>query len=224
MQYLKNRNNPKNLFQDGLLQIILGNAFILLLTSPTLERYEVQNLFFHIMIEHILYLSTGFLFASGTDSVIKSFKYSSSNYQRQILQYYSKYLVLNNRFNPFGMITGLLFLISLFYWHIPSNFDTAVVDLNSHMTMHFSIILSGIFLYSSFKMISRIQSLIFILSIDKTMGVLGFFLASGNSQIYQTYPLSVQMTSGFWMIFMMVGIDLICILLILKTFFTSTPK
>jgi|TARA_B110000014_G_C20118744_1_gene591869 hypothetical protein len=224
MQYLKNRNNPKNLFQDGLLQIILGNAFILLLTSPTLERYEVQNLFFHIMIEHILYLSTGFLFASGTDSVIKSFKYSSSNYQRQILQYYSKYLVLNNRFNPFGMITGLLFLISLFYWHIPSNFDTAVVDLNSHMTMHFSIILSGIFLYSSFKMISRIQSLIFILSIDKTMGVLGFFLASGNSQIYQTYPLSVQMTSGFWMIFMMVGIDLICILMILKTFFTSTPK
>ena len=224
MQYLKNRNNPKNLFQDGLLQIILGNAFILLLTSTTLERYEVQNLFFHIMIEHILYLSTGFLFASGTDSVIKSFKYSSSNYQRQILQYYSKYLVLNNRFNPFGMITGLLFLISLFYWHIPSNFDTAVVDLNSHMTMHFSIILSGIFLYSSFKMISRIQSLIFILSIDKTMGVLGFFLASGNSQIYQTYPLSVQMTSGFWMIFMMVGIDLICILMILKTFFTSTPK
>jgi len=224
MQYLKNRNNPKNLFQDGLLQIILGNAFILLLTSPTLERYEVQNLFFHIMIEHILYLSTGFLFASGTDSVIKSFKYSSSNYQRQILQYYSKYLVLNNRFNPFGMITGLLFLISLFYWHIPSNFDTAVVDLNSHITMHFSIILSGIFLYSSFKMISRIQSLIFILSIDKTMGVLGFFLASGNSQIYQTYPLSVQMTSGFWMIFMMVGIDLICILMILKTFFTSTPK
>ena len=104
MQYLKNRNNPKNLFQDGLLQIILGNAFILLLTSPTLERYEVQNLFFHIMIEHILYLSTGFLFASGTDSVIKSFKYSSSNYQRQILQYYSKYLVLNNRFNPFGII------------------------------------------------------------------------------------------------------------------------
>ena len=224
MQYLKNRNNPKNLFQDGLLQIILGNAFILLLTSPTLERYEVQNLFFHIMIEHILYLSTGFLFASGTDSVIKSFKYSSSNYQRQILQYYSKYLVLNNRFNPFGMITGLLFLISLFYWHIPSNFDAAVVDLNSHIIMHFSIILSGIFLYSSFKMISRIQSLIFILSIDKTMGVLGFFLASGNSQIYQTYPLSVQMTSGFWMIFMMVGIDLICILMILKTFFTSTPK
>ena len=224
MQYLKNRNNPKNLFQDGLLQIILGNAFILLLTSPTLERYEVQNLFFHIMIEHILYLSTGFLFASGTDSVIKSFKYSSSNYQRQILQYYSKYLVLNNRFNPFGMITGLLFLISLFYWHIPSNFDTAIVNLTSHMTMHFSIILSGIFLYSSFKMISRIQSLIFILSIDKTMGVLGFFLASGNSQIYQTYPLSVQMTSGFWMIFMMVGIDLICILMILKTFFTSTPK
>ena len=224
MQYLKNRNNPKNLFQDGLLQIILGNAFILLLTSPTLERYEVQNLFFHIMIEHILYLSIGFLFASGTDSVIKSFKYSSSNYQRQILQYYSRYLVLNNRFNPFGMITGLLFLISLFYWHIPSNFDAAVVDLNSHIIMHFSIILSGIFLYSSFKMISRIQSLIFILSIDKTMGVLGFFLASGNSQIYQTYPLSVQMTSGFWMIFMMVGIDLICILLILKTFFTSTPK
>mgnify|MGYP001225048480 FL=1 len=224
MQYLKNRNNPKNLFQDGLLQIILGNAFILLLTSPTLERYEVQNLFFHIMIEHILYLSIGFLFASGTDSVIKSFKYSSSNYQRQILQYYSRYLVLNNRFNPFGMITGLLFLISLFYWHIPSNFDSAVVDLNLHMTMHFSMILSGIFLYSSFKMVSRIQSLIFILSIDKTMGVLGFFLASGNSQIYQTYPLSVQMTSGFWMIFMMVGIDLICILLILKTFFTSTPK
>ena len=122
------------------------------------------------------------------------------------------------------MITGILFIIILFYWHIPSNFDSAIIDLNTHMLMHFSIILSGIFLYTSFKMISRIQSLIFILSIDKTMGVLGFFLAGGNSTIYQTYPISIQMTSGFWMIIMMVGIDLLCILLILKIFFNSTPK
>tara|TARA_B100001750_G_scaffold243953_1_gene260254 strand:- start:2356 stop:3030 length:675 start_codon:yes stop_codon:yes gene_type:complete len=224
MQLFNKRKNTNYHFQDGLLQIILGNALILLLTSPTLERYEVENLFFHIMIEHLLYISVGFLNASGLDSILKSFKFSSSNYRLKILKYYSSYLALNNRFNPFGLITGLFFIILLFYWHIPSNFDKAIIDINSHMIMHFSIILSGIFLYSSFKMISRIQSLVFILSVDKAMGVLGFFLAGGNSQIYQTYPLSVQMTSGFWMIIMMVGIDLLCILLILKNFFNSNPK
>ena len=224
MQSYTNRNKKQNLLQDGFLQIILANSLILLLTSPTLERFEVENLFFHIMIEHLLYLAIGFLNASGFDSIIKSFKSSSSNYRSRILKYYSNYLALNNKFNPFGLITGLLFIITLFYWHIPSNFDSAIVAINTHILMHFSIILSGIFLYSSYKMISRIQFLVFILSIDKTMGVLGFFLASGNSQIYQTYPLSVQMTSGFWMIIMMVGIDLLCILLILKTFFNSTPK
>ena len=224
MQSYTNRNKKQNLLQDGLLQIILANSLILLLTSWTLERFEVENLFFHIMIEHLLYLAIGFLNASGFDSIIKSYKSSSSNYRLRILKYYSNYLALNNKFNPFGLITGLLFITTLFYWHIPSNFDSAIVDFNTHVLMHFSIILSGIFLYSSFKMVSRIQLLVFILSIDKTMGVLGFFLAGGDSQIYQTYPLSVQMTSGFWMIIMMVGIDLLCILLILKTFFNSTPK
>tara|TARA_B100000029_G_C17609532_1_gene968990 strand:+ start:14225 stop:14899 length:675 start_codon:yes stop_codon:yes gene_type:complete len=224
MQSHTNRRTKQNLLQDGLLQIILANSLILLLTSSTLERFEVENLFFHIMIEHLLYLSIGFLNASGFDSIIKSFKSSSSNYRLKILKYYSNYLAINNKFNPFGLITGLLFLIILFYWHIPSNFDSAIVNFDTHIFMHFSIILSGIFLYSSFKMISRIQSLVFILAIDKTMGILGFFLAGGSSQIYQTYPLSVQMTSGFWMILMMVGIDLLCIILILKNFFNSTAK
>ncbi|MBH59114.1 MAG: hypothetical protein CMO19_01695 [Thaumarchaeota archaeon] len=224
MQSHTNRRTKQNFLQDGLLQIILANSLILLLTSSTLERLEIENLFFHIMIEHLLYLSIGFLNASGFDSIIKSFKSSSSNYRLKILKYYSNYLAINNRLNPFGLITGLLFLIILFYWHIPSNFDSAIVNFDTHIFMHFSIILSGIFLYSSFKMISRIQSLVFILAIDKTMGILGFFLAGGSSQIYQTYPLSVQMTSGFWMILMMVGIDLLCIILILKNFFNSTDK
>ena len=169
MQSYTNRNKKQNLLQDGLLQIILANSLILLLTSPTLERFEVENLFFHIMIEHLLYLAIGFLNASGFDSIIKSFKSSSSNYRSRILKYYSNYLALNNKFNPFGLITGLLFIITLFYWHIPSNFDSAIADFNTHIFMHFSIILSGIFLYSSSKMISRIQLLVFILSIDKTI-------------------------------------------------------
>ena len=57
MQSYTNRNKKQNLLQDGFLQIILANSLILLLTSPTLERFEVENLFFHIMIEHLLYLS-----------------------------------------------------------------------------------------------------------------------------------------------------------------------
>ena len=56
MQSYTNRNKKQNLLQDGFLQIILANSLILLLTSPTLERFEVENLFFHIMIEHLLYL------------------------------------------------------------------------------------------------------------------------------------------------------------------------
>ena len=224
MQYIDSIIYSERNFKDGLLKILLGNALIFLLLSSTFERYEMENLFFHLMIEHLLFLVVGFLFGSGSDSIIRSFKSNQSIYGKNIIKFYSKYLAFNNLYNPFGLTTGLLFIFILFYWHFPSNFDQAIVNINMHLFMHVSIIFSGILLYSTFKMISRIQSLVFILSIDKTMGVLGFFLAGGNSQIYQTYPLSVQMTSGFWMIIMMVGIDLLCILLILKTFFNSTPK
>ena len=56
MQSHTNLGAKQNLLQDGLLQIILANSLILLLTSSTLERFEVENLFFHIMIEHLLSL------------------------------------------------------------------------------------------------------------------------------------------------------------------------
>ena len=92
MQSYTNRNKKQNLLQDGLLQIILGNSLILLLTSTTLERFEVESLFFHIMIEHLLYLAIGFLNASGFDSIIKSYKSRSSNYRLRIFKYYSNYL------------------------------------------------------------------------------------------------------------------------------------
>lgn len=217
-------NKTVNIFQEGLLKILLGNAFILLMLSSTFERYEVENLFFHIMIEHILYLIVGFLFGSGSDSIVQSFKSNTSIYGKNIIKYYSRYLILNNRYNPFGLTTGLLFIVTLFYWHIPSNFDQAIINYNAHIFMHISIIFSGIFLYTTFKMISRIQSLLFILSIDKVMGIFGFFLTEGSNQIYQTYSLSTQMISGFWMILMMVGIDLICISLILLIYFKLSDK
>ncbi len=209
--------------RDGLLKIILANVLIILLLTPTLEQFEASSLFYHMMIEHLLFIFSGYVFISGFDSIISSFKQFNSQHSRKIIKYYSRFLALNNRFNPYGIVTTALFLITIFYWHVPSNFDIATADPNFHILMHMSLIISGTLIFCSFKMISNTQSIFLILSLDKIMGILGFFLAGGNSIIYNTYLLSNQITSGFWMIVMMMGIDAICISFLILIYFRSMP-
>ena len=209
--------------RDGLLKIILANVLIILLLTPTLEQFEASSLFYHMMIEHLLFIFSGYVFISGFDSIISSFKQFNSQHSRKIIKYYSRFLALNNRFNPYGIVTTALFLITIFYWHVPSNFDIATADQNFHILMHMSLIISGTLIFCSFKMISNTQSIFLILSLDKIMGILGFFLAGGNSIIYNTYLLSDQITSGFWMIVMMMGIDAICISFLILIYFRSMP-
>ena len=209
--------------RDGLLKIILANVLIILLLTPTLEQFEASSLFYHMMIEHLLFIFSGYVFISGFDSIISSFKQFNSQHSRKIIKYYSRFLALNNRFNPYGIVTTALFLITIFYWHVPSNFDIATADQNFHILMHVSLITSGTLIFCSFKMISNTQSIFLILSLDKIMGILGFFLAGGNSIIYNTYLLSDQITSGFWMIVMMMGIDAICISFLILIYFRSMP-
>ena len=209
--------------RDGLLKIILANVLIILLLTPTLEQFEASSLFYHMMIEHLLFIFSGYVFISGFDSIISSFKQFNSQHSRKIIKYYSRFLALNNRFNPYGIVTTALFLITIFYWHVPSNFDIATADPNFHILMHMSLFFSGTLIFCSFKMISNTQSIFLILSLDKIMGILGFFLAGGNSIIYNTYLLSNQITSGFWMIVMMMGIDAICISFLILIYFRSMP-
>jgi len=210
---MKSISNIFNIYsmRDGLLKIILANALIILLLTPTMERFEASSLFYHMMIEHLLFIFSGYVFISGFDSLIFSYKKFNSKYSKKTIKYYSNFLALNNRFNPYGIVTTGLFLIIIFYWHSPSNFDLATTNVNLHILMHISLIISGSLIFCSFKMTSNTQSLFLILSLDKIMGILGFFLAGGNSVIYNTYLLSDQITTGFWMIIMMMGIDAICI-------------
>ena len=148
--------------RDGLLKIILANVLIILLLTPTLEQFEASSLFYHMMIEHLLFIFSGYVFISGFDSIISSFKQFNSQHSRKIIKYYSRFLALNNRFNPYGIVTTALFLITIFYWHVPSNFDIATADPNFHILMHMSLIISGTLIFCSFKMISNTQSIFLI--------------------------------------------------------------
>ena len=210
--------------RDGILKIIFANILVLLLLTPTLEQFETRSLFYHMMIEHFLFIFSGYIFISGFDSLIVSFKHFNLQYSKKIIKYYSRFLALNNRFNPFGIVSTALFLITIFYWHVPSNFDIATTNATFHILMHLSLIISGTLIFCSFKMISNTQSIFLILSIDKILGILGFFLAGGNSIIYNAYLLSDHITSGFWMIIMMMGIDAICISFLILAYFRLPHK
>ena len=145
--------------RDGILKIILANILVLLLLTPTLEQFETRSLFYHMMIEHFLFIFSGYIFISGFDSLIVSFKHFNLQYSKKIIKYYSRFLALNNRFNPFGIVSTALFLITIFYWHVPSNFDIATTNATFHILMHLSLIISGTLIFCSFKMISNTQSI-----------------------------------------------------------------
>lgn len=174
-----NRNSPvsrlRNLFQS--LPFLGAVLFIFLTTFPPLEVETEINLPIH-MAQHVLITVAGILIAyplyrEGKFSRIKSTR---------------------------AGILGLAIICAIIvFWHIPSFWDSAVLNPVVHVSEHFSFLLVGILIGGFVPMLpDNFKMLALVLAISAHM-FYGFSLYLMTTPVYPLYSTSQQALLGIFM-------------------------
>jgi len=196
----------------SIIKIILALDLFLILTNSRLEQYEYSSLPYHMIIGHILYCSIGFLITSGLEDIIQNYltnKKARKSSKIRIL--YKNILILNNKINPYGILAIMTIMTIIIYWHIPTQFNSAVSNNIRHIQMHSSFIVIGAAFYTISKKLSKIQIVVLVIAIGKIAGITGFYFTLIDEAIYTYYSLIQHGQTGTIMIIMMMMIDIFSI-------------
>ena len=95
--------------------------------TPYSEKLESENLMYHMLPEHLIYISSGLLMCFGFEELILNSVISKkkNSFRTKLTKIYSKLIALNFKINSHGIVTAVLILIILIYWHIPEVFTFA---------------------------------------------------------------------------------------------------
>lgn len=170
-------------------------------------------------VQHFFYLAGGFLLASGIDLIVLG----SSKFSKPLTRFYSKLLRVNASVNRHGLITFLIAGILTAYWHIPANFDAAVLNSSVHILMHFTFTVVGGLLFMGAGLMTGRMRHILLIAPGKAMGVFGAFLLFTTLYVYPVYPSSQQTEAGLVMVVMMLLMDMIIVPYWLYKYFGKSP-
>ncbi len=172
-----------------------------------------------MVVQHAFYLAGGFLIASGADLLILG----GSKFSKQVTSAYARLMRLNVKVNPRGMTTFVIAALLTAYWHIPANFDAAVLNNNIHIMMHFTFtIVGGLLSIGSGLLTGRMRNILLLVP-GKAMGIFGAFLLFTTLYVYPVYPVPEQVTAGLVMVVMMLVMDLTILPYWLYKYFGSRP-
>ena len=109
--------------------------------------------------------------------------------------------------NRHGIPSLIVAAAIIVYWHVPFVLDSALLNFPLHVIMHLSILIAGILIFISARLLTdRTRKIMSILGC-KAMGIFGVFLlvtsGSGYNRFYSIYPLSQQAQFGLSMMVMM---------------------
>jgi cytochrome c oxidase assembly factor CtaG len=129
----------------------------------------------------------------------------------------------NVRFKTRGITTFILAAILTAYWHIPTNFDAAVLNENIHILMHFTFTIVGGLLFIGSGVLTGRMRHVLLLVPGKAMGIFGAFLLFTSMYVYPVYPTPEQTEAGLVMVVMMLVMDLTIVPYWLYKYFGSRP-
>lgn len=182
--------------------------------------YLDTTLTLHMIVQHVFYFAAGFVLTSGADMLILAGSASSA----KVSSTYTGLLRINAAYNKRGLLTFLASGILIAYWHLPANFDAAVLNETVHMTMHATFLLVGSLVYVGSKLFTwRVRTFLLLIP-SKAMGVFGAYLMFTNSYVYAVYPALQQAECGLAMVVMMLGMDLTLVPYWLYKYFQPTTK
>ncbi len=157
-----------------------------------------------MVVQHLIFLVGGYLFANRLDMLILGASRSSTRVTRVYTQLLRANFLLNRR----GLITFAVAGILAGFWHVPSNFNAAVLDEAAHLQMHVTFIVVGGLVFMGSKLLTQRTRHFLVLLPGKAMGIFGAFLLFKSEHVYEVYPVAEQATAGLIMIVMMFAMDL----------------
>jgi cytochrome c oxidase assembly factor CtaG len=170
-------------------------------------------------IQHFFYIIGGFLLASGVDLLVLG----GSKFSKRLTRLYSDLMKVNASINRRGLVAFAVAGLLTGYWHIPANFDAAVLDNDIHIMMHVTFTFVGSLLFIGAGMLTGRMRHVLLLVPGKAMGLFGAFLLFTPMYVYQVYPASQQTETGFVMVVMMLVMDLTIVPYWLYNYFGKVP-
>ena len=199
--------------------MLLGFFCILSMLTPFGESLD-STLTLHMVAQHFFYIAGGFLLASGVDLLLLG----ASKFSRNLLSIYSGFMKANASINKRGMLTFAIAAVLTAYWHVPANFDAAVLNDNIHIMMHFTFTVVGSLLLIGSGLLTGRMRHVLLLVPGKAMGLFGAFLLFTTAFVYPVYPVAEQTETGLIMVVMMLVMDLTIVPYWLYKYFGKTPS
>jgi cytochrome c oxidase assembly factor CtaG len=178
-----------------------------------------STLTLHMTIQHFFYIIGGFLLASGVDLLVLG----GSKFSKRLTRLYSDLMKVNASINRRGLVAFAVAGLLTAYWHIPANFDAAVLDNDIRIMMHVTFTFVGSLLFIGAGMLTGRLRYVLLLVPGKAMGLFGAFLLFTPMYVYQVYPASQQTETGFVMVAMMLVVDLTIVPYWLYNYFGKVP-
>lgn len=148
---------------------------------------------------------------------------AGSAVSRGVSRAYSGLLRINATYNRKGLVTFLIAGILIAFWHLPANFDAAVLNEGIHIQMHMTFLLVGSLLFAGSKLFTwRVRTFLLLIP-SKAMGIFGAYLMFTAGYVYAVYPAWEQAQCGLWMVVMMLGMDLTLVPYWLYKYFQGVP-
>ena len=173
----------------------------------------------HLVVQHLLFVAAGFLLSYGIDLLFLI----GSRYSRGLSRLYSWLLRENAFLNRRGIAGFTAAALLTVYWHIPRNFDGAVLEESVHIQMHLTYIVIGALIFVGSKLLTRRMRHFALVVAGKAMGIFGAFLLFTRSYVYKAYPAGEQPEAGLAMVLMMLVMDLVIVPYWLYNYFSKPP-
>ncbi len=173
-----------------------------------------------MVVQHAFYLAAGFLLTSGVDMLVLA----RSAVSKTVSRAYASLLRINASYNKKGLLTFFAAGLLVAYWHLPVNFDAAVLSETVHVMMHTTFMLVGSLVFAGSKLFTwRVRTFLLLIP-SKAMGIFGAYLMFTTSYVYSVYPVSQQTECGLTMVAMMLGMDLTLVPYWLYKYFQPVQK
>lgn len=181
--------------------------------------YLDTTLTLHMIVQHAFYLAAGFLLTSGADMLVLA----GSSASKMVTRAYAGLLRVNAAYNKKGLLAFLVAGVLVAYWHLPVNFDAAVLDEGIHIQMHLTFLMVGSLIFVGSKLLTwRVRTFTLLIP-SKAMGVFGAYLMFTTGYVYSVYPAWQQTECGLVMVVMMLAMDLTLVPYWLYKYFQGSP-
>ncbi|MBI2184214.1 MAG: cytochrome c oxidase assembly protein [Thaumarchaeota archaeon] len=188
-------------FVRSVLLLSAGGALVLFMVSPLGVSLEEADLSFHMMVQHLGLTGGSVLVMFGGEYLVLGLigGFRGSSLAGVVGLLYGRVILLNRRLNAGGRVLVPVVAVLLAYWHVPGNFNAAVVDEGLHGLMHVSFLVIGVLVFLCVKVLSLGQLLLYSVVLSQVMMIGGVILISTPVHLYPFYPLQQQRDAGLIM-------------------------